>query len=160
VSDPRTEATQRRLAYHAAVLFLLGGLTGGYLSAAETGKLAVDPGHARAAHLNAILATFWLLGLGWSLGFARLSPAKQSLLAGLAILSSYANWLVTAVKAAFFVRGVDLESGTPHAAANNIIFAVLTATVVLPTIGACALWIWALRPGAPALPAPAGRPGA
>ncbi|HVY60750.1 MAG TPA: hypothetical protein VHF22_03815 [Planctomycetota bacterium] len=149
MTDPDIQAAQRRLAYHAAILFLLGGLTGGYLSAAETGKIAVDPGHARGAHLNAILATFWLLGLGWSLGFARLSTAKVNLLAGLAILSSYANWLVTAIKAALFVRGVDLETGTPHAAANNIVFAVLTATVVLPTIAACALWIWALRPGAP-----------
>jgi len=142
------ESTQRRLAFHAAVLFLLGGLTGGYLAAAQTGRIPVDPGHARGSHLNAILATFWLLGLGWSLKFVRLSERALALLAGLAILSSYANWLVTGVKAALFVRGVDFETGTEHAAANNIIFGILTATVVLPTIGACALWIWGLRPGA------------
>jgi hydroxylaminobenzene mutase len=143
------ESTQRRLAYHAAILFLLGGLTGGYLAAAETGKIAVDPGHARGAHLNAILAAFWLLGLGWSLKFSRLSPTGLGFLTGFALVSSYANWLVTAAKAALFVRGVDFDlSGAPNAWANNLVFLTLTTTVVIPTFGACALWIWGLRPGA------------
>ena len=49
------DPTARRLVRHAAVLMVVGLLTGVLVSGAMTGKLPADPHAMLASHLNALL---------------------------------------------------------------------------------------------------------
>ncbi|WP_240486700.1 hypothetical protein [Hyalangium minutum] len=131
----------RLMAHAAAWLMLLGLLTGGYVSSAMTGKLPADPHMALAAHLNALMGTFFLLGVAWTLPMLRYGPVGQQRLAWLVIVANFSNWAVTGVKAWLRVSGVDLI-GQP---ANDAIFLTLTATVVLPALAAAGAWVYGFR---------------
>jgi hydroxylaminobenzene mutase len=134
------------MAHAAAWLMLLGLLTGGYVSSAMTGKVPADPHMALAAHLNALMGTFFLLGVAWTLPMLRYGQSGQQRLAWLVIVSNFANWGVTCVKAWLRVSGVDLI-GQP---ANDAIFLTLTATVVLPALAAAGAWVYGFRRANPA----------
>ena len=131
----------RLMAHAAAWLMLVGLLTGGYVSSAMTGKLPADPHMALAAHLNALMGTFFLLGVAWTLPMLRYGPVGQQRLAWAVITANFANWAVTCVKAWLRVSGVDLI-GQP---ANDAIFLTLTATVVLPALVAAGAWVYGFR---------------
>ncbi len=132
----------RLMAHAAAWLVLLGLLTGGYVSAAMTGKVPADPAMALASHLNALMGAFLLLGVAWTLPMLRYGPEGQRRLAWAFILANFANWFVTGVKALLRVPGVDYI-GQP---VNDAVFGVLTLTVVLPALGAAAAWVYGFRP--------------
>ncbi len=131
----------RLMAHAAAWLMLLGLLTGGYVSSAMTGKVPADPNMALAAHMNALMGTFFLLGVAWTLPMLRYGPVGQQRLAWLVIVANFANWAVTGVKAWLRVTGVDFI-GEP---ANDAIFLTLTATVVLPSLAAAGAWLYGFR---------------
>ncbi|HEX8704097.1 MAG TPA: hypothetical protein VF815_35020 [Myxococcaceae bacterium] len=131
----------RLMAHAAAWLMLVGLLTGGYVSSAMTGKVPADPHMALAAHLNALMGTFFLLGVAWTLPMLRYGPVGQQRLAWAVIAANFANWGVTCVKAWLRVSGVDLV-GQP---ANDAIFITLTVTVVLPSLAAAAAWVYGFR---------------
>ena len=97
-----------------------------------TGKVPADPHIALAAHLNALMGTFFLLGVAWTLPMLRYGPVGQRRLAWLVIGANFANWAVTCVKAWLHVSGVDFIGQ----AANDAIFLTLTVTVVLPALAA------------------------
>lgn len=140
-SLPAPLPAARLLAQAAAWLFLLGLLTGGYVAAAATGKVPATPRDALGSHLNALLGTFLLLGVGWSLPLLRYGPVGQRRLAWAFIVANYANWFVTAVKAWLHVTGVDF-TGEPR---NDAIFVTLTASVVLPSLAAAVAWVYGFR---------------
>jgi len=131
----------RLMAHAAAWLMLVGLLTGGYVSSAMTGKVPADPHMALAAHLNALMGTFFLLGVAWTLPMLRYGPVGQQRLAWAVIIANFANWAVTCVKAWLRVSGVDLI-GQP---ANDAIFITLTLSVVLPSLAAAAAWVYGFR---------------
>ncbi len=131
----------RLMAHAAAWLMLVGLLTGGYVSSAMTGKVPADPHMALAAHLNALMGTFFLLGVAWTLPMLRYGPVGQQRLAWAVIVANFANWAVTCVKAWLRVSGVDLIGQ----AANDAIFLTLTVTVVLPALAAAAAWVYGFR---------------
>ncbi|HLM47549.1 MAG TPA: hypothetical protein VK458_27040 [Myxococcaceae bacterium] len=131
----------RLMAHAAAWLMLVGLLTGGYVSSAMTGKVPADPHMALAAHLNALMGTFFLLGVAWTLPMLRYGPVGQRRLAWAVIIANFANWAVTCVKAWLRVSGVDLI-GQP---ANDAIFITLTLSVVLPSLAAAAAWVYGFR---------------
>jgi (hydroxyamino)benzene mutase len=131
----------RLMAHAAAWLMLLGLLTGGYVSSAMTGKVPADPHMALAAHLNALMGTFFLLGVAWTLPMLRYGPVGQQRLAWLVIGANFANWWVTCVKAWLRVSGVDFIGQ----AANDAIFVTLTVTVVLPALAAAGAWVYGFR---------------
>ena len=56
------DACTRWLSFLAAVLFGLGVLTGPLVAMAMTKGIG-DPGSMLAAHLNALLGCFWMLGV-------------------------------------------------------------------------------------------------
>ncbi len=145
VSSPSVSAgplpAARRMAHAAAWLMLLGLLTGVYVSSAMTGKVPADPHMALAAHLNALMGCFFLLGVAWTLPMLHYGPVGQQRLAWVVIVANYANWAVTCVKAWLRVAGVDFI-GEP---ANDAIFVTLTATVVLPALGAAGAWVYGFR---------------
>jgi hydroxylaminobenzene mutase len=129
------------MAHAAAWLMLVGLLTGGYVSSAMTGKVPADPHMALAAHLNALMGTFFLLGVAWTLPMLRYGAVGQQRLAWAVIIANFANWAVTCVKAWLRVSGVDLI-GQP---ANDAIFITLTLSVVLPSLAAAAAWVYGFR---------------
>ncbi|WP_239576964.1 hypothetical protein [Archangium primigenium] len=131
----------RLMAHAAAWLLLVGLLTGGYVAAAMTGKVPAEPRGALASHLNALMGTFLLLGVAWSLPMLRYGPRGQTRLAWAFIGANFANWAVTAVKAWLHVAGVD-ATGEP---VNDAVFGVLTLSVVLPSLGAAAAWVYGFR---------------
>ncbi len=139
VSTPLPAA--RLMAHAAAWLMLVGLLTGGYVSFSMTGKLPADPQMALAAHLNALMGCFFLLGVAWTLPMLRYGVVGQRRLAWAVILANYANWSVTCVKAWLRVAGVDFI-GQP---VNDAVFGVLTLTVVLPALGAAAAWVYGFQ---------------
>jgi hydroxylaminobenzene mutase len=139
VSAPLPAA--RLMAHAAAWLMLVGLLTGGYVSSAMTGKVPADPHIALAAHLNALMGTFFLLGVAWTLPMLRYGAVGQRRLAWLVIGANFANWAVTCVKAWLHVSGVDFIGQ----AANDAIFLTLTVTVVLPALAAAGAWVYGFR---------------
>jgi (hydroxyamino)benzene mutase len=132
---------QRLMARHAAVLMLLGLLTGAYAGMALSGKVDADGHAALASHLNALLGAFWVLGVAWSVPFLRYGERGARRLAFAVIGAQYANWLITAIKSLWKVAGIDFSSDPK----NNVIFAALMLGVVLPSLGAAVAWIDALR---------------
>jgi hydroxylaminobenzene mutase len=140
-ATPAPLPAARLMAHAAAWLMLIGLLTGGYVSSAMTGKIPADPHMALAAHLNALMGTFFLLGVAWTLPMLRYGAVGQQRLAWLVIVANFANWAVTCVKAWLRVSGVDLI-GQP---ANDAIFLTLTATVVLPSLVAAGAWVYGFR---------------
>ena len=137
IAQPLDSTVGRLLGASAAVLFGAGLLTGAYVAAAMTGQLAVNPQAALASHLNALMGTFLLVSVAWSLPMLRYGLAGQRRLAWTFIVACFANWLVTAVKAAIHVPGIQLLGS----AANDAVFAVLQLTVVLPSLAGAVGWI-------------------
>ncbi len=135
-----TQQLQRKLALFAAVLLMLGLLTGFYLAAAMTGKVPAEPKMVVAAHLNALLGSFWMLGVAFSLPFTGYGEKGMTRLIWATALPNYANWAVTCLKAWWKVAGVDAV-GEGH---NDTIFGLLTALVVLPSLAAAGAWIYGL----------------
>src|SRR3954454_14181934 len=107
MSDGSILPGSKLAARNAAVLLLIGLVTGGYVSAAMTGKINADPHMALAAHLNCLLGAFWLLGLGWTLPMLRFGDRGQARLVWLTTGANVANWAVTAVKSVWKVSGVE-----------------------------------------------------
>jgi hydroxylaminobenzene mutase len=140
-STPAPLPAARLMAHAAAWLTLLGLLTGGYVAAAMTGKVPADPHAALASHLNALMGVFLLLGVAWTLPMLCYGPEGQRRLAWAFIVANFANWGVTAVKAWLRVAGVD-ATGEP---VNDAVFGVLTVSVVLPSLGAAAAWVYGFR---------------
>jgi hypothetical protein len=131
---------QKTLALAAAWLFMLSLLTGVYAAQAMNGSIPVEPHAALAAHLDALLAVFLLLGAAWSLPFTRLGARGQKWLAWSFIVPSYANWAITALKAWLHVPGLAL-TGEP---ANDGVFLGLLVFVVGPSLASAGGWIYAL----------------
>jgi (hydroxyamino)benzene mutase len=128
------------LAKSASILIMLGLFTGLYISMAMTGAVEANPSMVVSSHLNALLGGFWLLGVGWSLRWCSLDPKKANWMMWLLIVSNYANWLVTAIKALFNVHAVEFNGQS----ANDVLHLMLVLTVVIPSIVGCALWVWGL----------------
>ena len=129
--------TEKLLARAAAVQLLVALLTGGYAAAAITGLLPVDARSALAAHINGLFGSLLLLGLAYSLQFVKYGPAGKNRLAWCFICATYANWLLTTLKAALHVSGV-IYTGQ---GANDAVFVLLMAAVVLPSLGGAAAWV-------------------
>ena len=132
------EAVQRRTGLLAAVLFLVGLLTGGFASSAMTGQIPADGHAALASHLNALLGGLWVMTLAWSMPMLRYSPTGLWRLALLTAVPNFANWAITALKALWRVAGIS-RTGETY---NDIIFGLLTVFVVVPSLVAASAWVW------------------
>ncbi len=136
---------QRRASLGAAVLMVLSLLTGIFVSAAMTGKVNADPHSALASHLNALLGSFWVICVAFTIPFLRYSPKGCSRLVLVTLLANVSNWLITALKAFWHVSGVDAAGELR----NDIIFGLLTALVVIPSLAAGVAWVYGLLGPAP-----------
>ncbi len=137
----RVEPAQRLLGLAAASLTLVALLTGIYAAAAMTGKIHADGHTALASHLSALMGVFLLGTVGWTMPMLNYGDAGKRRLAIVLVVASFSNWLITGVKAMFFVAGIDLQGK----AANDTVFGVLQVFVVLPMIAAAIAWILGFR---------------
>ncbi len=131
----------RKLGRSAALLIVLALFTGFLVAGAMTKQFDAEPHALLAAHLNAFLGAFWMLGVAWSLPLLRLSAKSQQALCWLTIVSNYANWFLTGLKGILKVVGVTATSDPK----NNLIYAALSVFVVLPSLAAGLLWLWGFR---------------
>ena len=120
---------------------LCGLLTGFYIAAAMGQRIHVDLHAAVAAHLNAMLGSFWMFAVAWSLPMLSYGEGGRRRLAVTLGAACYGNWFITALKAALHVSGVD-ASADP---VNNAVFGALTLLVVLPSVAAGGAWILGFR---------------
>src|SRR5688500_15623148 len=97
--DQTRSQPARELTRNAAVLMVLGLLTGAFVSAAMTGKVNADPHMALASHLNAMLGCFWMIGVAYSMPMLHYGEVGMKRLVWLATIPNFANWIVTAIKA-------------------------------------------------------------
>jgi hydroxylaminobenzene mutase len=118
-------------------------VTGLLVSAAFSDKIRANESYMLAAHMNALLGCFWLLGLAFTLQWVRLSEKGTALLLLTAVTSAFANWFVTIIKSFMDVRGIDFVGEKE----NDLIFVVLTLSVVIPTFISAWLWVKGLRGG-------------
>lgn len=132
---------QRTLARAAAWLFLLALLTGGLIPQAMNGTLDCDAHSLLASHLNALLACFLLLGVGWTLPLLRYGDGARRRLGWTFVVASFANWAITMAKARLRVSGLSWTGER----ANDAIFLLLTAFVVVPSLAASVAWVAGLH---------------
>lgn len=116
----------------------IGLVTGGFVSAAMTGKVDADPGAALASHLNALLGCFWMVAVAYSMPMLRYSERGLTRLAWLTTVPNYANWAVTVLKSFLKVKGIDFA----HEGKNDTVFGLLTAFVVIPSLVAAGAWVY------------------
>ncbi|MCB1325432.1 MAG: hypothetical protein H7A21_16755 [Spirochaetales bacterium] len=131
------ERIRIQLLRSAALLLLLGLLTGIYVSAGMTGKIAIDGQTALASHLNALMGAFLLFGFAQSLPHLKYGSIGAGRIAVLLVVANYANWLLTAIKAALHVRGIDWTG----VVTNDLVFLALSIFVVLPSLGGVGFWV-------------------
>lgn len=128
----------RDLTRNAAILMAIGLLTGGFVSAAMTGKVDADPGAALASHLNALLGCFWMVGVAYSMPMLRYGDAGLKRLVWITTVPNFANWAVTVLKSFLKVKGIDFASEGK----NDFVFGLLTLFVVIPSFVAAGAWIY------------------
>jgi hydroxylaminobenzene mutase len=117
-------------------------LTGIWSAAALTGKVVVTiPRLALAAHPNALLGCFWLLGLAFTLPMLRYGELGRRRLARFTQIPAWGNWFVTLIASFLGVRGLEYTSDR----ANNGIALALQVVVVLPSLACAIAWAWGLR---------------
>lgn len=131
---------QRRAAAAAAALQVIAFATGGLLAAAMTNKVRADVHEVVAAHLNALFGTLWILALAYTLPMLRFGDRGKRRLVIATVIPAYANWAVTAVKSFLFVKGVEPTGD----GANDAVFGVLTALVVIPSFVSAGAWTYGL----------------
>ncbi|HKP46481.1 MAG TPA: hypothetical protein VJT50_07765 [Pyrinomonadaceae bacterium] len=133
---------QKKLAAAGALLFAVGMLTGLWSAAALTGKVKVGiPRLALIAHINALLGGLWLLGVAWTFNFLRYREKGRRRLAVGVALPAWANWFVTLIASFLGVTGLEYNGDRN----NNVIAFLLQALVVVPTLVACAFWVWGFK---------------
>ncbi len=130
----------RTLMRNAALLMVIGLVTGGVLGAAMTGKIDADVHTVVAAHLNALLGCFWMAAVAYSMPMMRFGDRGRARMVWLVTVPNFANWAVTLAKSFLKVAGVAPNDDT----ANNNVFAALTVLVVIPSLLAAILWVWGL----------------
>jgi hydroxylaminobenzene mutase len=144
-----TEELAHKCMRRAAWLFLIGLVTGAWAGIVMTNGAAINmhldfhPKHERlvlASHLNALLGTFWLLGVAYTLPKLRLSARGLVWLCVLTTLGAYGNWLITLIASLLDVRGLAFD----HDASNNAIAGLLQVGVVIPSFAAAILWVYGL----------------
>lgn len=142
MSDPRAAYSplQRQTAAAAAALLVIAFATGVLLAAAMTKKVDADVHAIVAAHLNAVLGCLWIGVLAFTLPMLRFGAAGRRRLVLATVVPAYANWLVTTIKAFFFVAGVDLTGDR----ANDVVFGALGVLVVAPSFVAAIAWTYGL----------------
>ncbi len=136
---PEYLPAQRDLAKVAAGLALLSMLLG--LSLAFADDLDLARAELLAAHQNALMGTFWLIAVAWSLPMLQYGPAGQGRLAWALILGTVANALLPIGRAWFDVEGRRFTGDN----VNDAFLIALNLTVTLPCLAGTLGWVFGFR---------------
>lgn len=129
------------IAKSAAILFLLGLLTGIYVTVVATGQLDGDLGASLAAHLNGIIGALIILSLFLIVPTVKYGHKYKRNMILLFILSNYANWLITTIKSFLRVDGIELIE---KSLANNLVHIALVLLVVIPSLVGAGMWVFGI----------------
>jgi hydroxylaminobenzene mutase len=133
--------SNRWLMWHGMCLFLIGLLTG----FAEQHLINVRMG--LAAHLEGVMNGTFLVALGAVWNEVRLSPSTKAIAYWMVLYGTYANWLVTALAAAFGTAALSPITGAGHQGQpwqeSLVTFGFIT--VGLAIVAASVLVLWGLR---------------
>jgi hypothetical protein len=141
---------QRHLLFRAALLFFVGMLTGLWAGVVLSDGRAIGmvlnwklqfPRLVLASHLNALMGTFWLLGVAFTLEHGSFTDNGKRWLARLTLTAAYGNWAITLLASILDARGLDMAGD----ARNNIVAGLLQVFVVVPTLAASGMWVLGLR---------------
>ncbi|MEP1035095.1 hypothetical protein [Ekhidna sp.] len=125
----------------AAILFLLGLLTGIYVTMVATGKIEGNIGASLAAHLNGIIGAMILLSLILILPGIKYGHGYKRAMILMFIISNYANWLITLIKSFLQVEGIAIVY---NSLSNNIIHVALVILVVIPALTGGTMWAFGI----------------
>lgn len=141
--SPGTAGTEaRRLAYHAAIQYVLALLTGGLAAFALSGQLGAADGRIMlGAHVTAITGTLIMLGVAYTMPMLHYGPVGRSRVALGFLIATYSNWIISSGKAFLFVHGV----GATGQLSNDVVFGLLNVFVVAPSLVAAVAWALGLR---------------
>ncbi len=103
-------------------------------------KVDADVHTIVAAHLNAVLGSLWIGALAFTLPMLRYGDTGKRRLVIATVVPAYGNWLITTIKAFFYVAGV--EPTGDHA--NDAVFGALSVFVVAPAFAASIGWAYGL----------------
>ena len=133
---------RKRLTLAGALLFFVGMLTGLWTAAALSGTVVVAvPRMALIAHLNALLGGLWLIAVASTFDFMHYGEMGLRRLAIGVGIPAWSNWFVSLIASFLGVNGLTYTGNRP----NDIIAFLLQALVVIPTLVACAFWVWGFR---------------
>jgi len=132
------ESTNRSLMWHGMFLFLIGLVTG----FAEQHFANVRMG--LAAHLEGVMNGTFLVALGAIWTEVRLPPATKTIAYWTALYGTYANWLVTAVAAAFGTAALSPITAAGHSGQpwqeSLVMAGFISVGVAIVAFSALALW--------------------
>ncbi|MEP0987136.1 hypothetical protein [Ekhidna sp.] len=129
------------IARSAAVLFLLGLLTGIYVTFVATDQIDGNLGASVAAHLNGIIGALIILSLHLILRIIKFGHLYKVNMIRLFILANYSNWFLTLVKSFLDVDGLEIIQ---KSLANNVIHIALVMLVVIPSLVGGGMWVFGI----------------
>ncbi len=126
----------------AGILFLLGLLTGIYVTMIATGKISGSIEASLAAHLNGIIGSMIILSLLLILQYIKYGGSYKMIMVMLFIISNYFNWIITLIKSLLQVDGIQIID---NSLSNNIIHIALVIFVVIPSLTGATMWVIGTR---------------
>lgn len=123
----------------AGFLFLLGLLTGVYVTMVATGKIDGSLEASLAAHLNGIIGSMLILSLLLILRYVKFGKSYKVIMVMMFIISNYFNWVITLMKSLLHVQGVQMLENSPT---NNLIHIALILLVVIPALTGAVMWVF------------------
>ena len=112
-----------------------------YLVGVMTHLVPGDDDMTLGAHVNGLMGAFWLLGMGWSLRFVRLSERLLNIAVWMTLAGAWFNFLLAMFKAVPGVMAIELTGGV----INDALFVARVLLVVIPSLVGPGLWVWGLR---------------
>ena len=112
-----------------------------YLVGVMTHLVPGDDDMTLGAHVNGLMGAFWLLGMGWSLRFVRLSERLLNIAVWMTLAGAWFNFLLAMIKALPCVMAIEFTGNT----VNDVLFVARILLVVIPSLVGPALWVWGLR---------------
>lgn len=117
-------------------------VVGALAAFALAGQMPGDGRMLLAAHVTGIIGALLVIAIAWTMPMLRYGDVGRARLALVVILAMWANLVIGTAKAYPAVHGVGLTGEL----ANDVVFGLLNAFVVLPTFIGSIAWLWALRP--------------
>lgn len=136
-----SDKTSYLLVKSGVILIAIAMLTGILVAFSMTGVVNANPQYTLASHLNALFGGLILIALGLTKPFFSLSSTWFRAAALLLVISSFGNWLLTAIRSFLFVDAIGFNGN----AINDFMHLLLVVIVVLPAIIGSLIWVFGFK---------------